>query len=966
MSARFVVDCPACKARTEVNTHKPRVCPKCWAQLPEAQVASADDWGVAPPPAPAAPRPPQALPAPVPRPAPPPPLPMPDEDELPRLPRAAQPNSGSRLTLVLVGALLLAGGIGTAVVLSTRGEKPKDEPAVARSEPPPPPAPKVEPPRPSPKAPSGSPPAVTPAPKAPARPAPKTPDRPTPKEYVKLLTDAPPPAELSGEEVFKRLLPSSTLVLLSKTLGSGVLVDVEQKLMVTNAHVVKNEREVDVFFPAIDSEGFPKTEFKYYDDRARELAILGEVLVRNPTKDLALVRLSKVPPGVRPVSLALKPAAPGSKVFSIGNSGLNDGAMWRFTPGEVRGRSPQKYGDGLGEREYMVLETTAPSNPGDSGGPVVNARGELVALIAAGNNRARLVSLNVDLTEVRGLIEGYFRARGETWREPDPPAPPAPPAATFDNLVAVLKGGAPADRPIAARRLGELRGAAKAAVPALLGALDGADADLQTAAATALAQIGAPAAGAERALLAALRSPSADARAYAARALAVGPAAPDDAVPDLLAALADTSADVRTQVILALANMGAKARPGALGALLDRAGDSNPMVRTTATRAVLKLGAPSRDDRPVLLERLKGTDLRVRFVAFELLRALGVTLNEAREFWGPFLTHADPLPRRLAVESLGAPEFARAVVDDLLPLLSDADAEVRAAAARSVAQAGGAGRSVERLTEAFKGEKDESARAAMGEALAPLVSAEAIGVPALRMLLKDGSPVARERAAAKVETAGTQAAEAVPELMKCVEDAPTAVRVAALRALAAIGPRAPDAVPVAVRLFSRDKTPTAVLVAGVDVLAKCGGRAQLEVVCKKPNPVEVRARFCEAFQKGGVINEGTRVWLMDQAEMLSDSREAITKAVVTGATSETVKALVARTHVYKTVAAGEREQAYPNDYRKWVIRTLAEVNFKEITSERRSDVVKRLEYVAKNDKSNDLRGEAEAALALIK
>jgi len=745
-----------------------------------------------------------------------------------------------------------------------------------------------------------------------------------------------------------------------------VLVDADKKLMVTNAHVVRDEREVVVFFPALDGDGNPQTDFKYYEERPRELGTLGEVLVRNPSKDLALVRLNRVPAGVVPVPFAPKPAETGSKVYSIGNSGIDDRALWRLTNGEVRGRAARQYGEGRERREYTVLETDAPFNPGDSGGPVVSARGELVALVAAFDRRARAVSLNVDLVEVRELIEGHFRARGETWREPEPPAPPAPPAATFDNLVAVLKGGAPADRPIAARRLGELRGAAKAAVPALLGALGGADAELQSAVATALAQIGAPAAGAERALLAALRSPSADARAYAARALATGPAAPEDAVSDLLAALADASADVRAGVALALGNMGAKARPAALGALLDRTGDGNPAVRAAAARAVRDLGPPAPDDRAAVLARLKGTDPRVRLAAFEALRALGVTVAEAREFWVPLLAHADPLPRRVAVEALGAPEFARAALDDLLPRLGDADPEVRAAAARAVARAGGAGRSVERLTAAFEGERDAGARDAAGEALALLVPAEAVGVPALRLLLKGGTPAARERAAAKVEAAGAQAAEAVPELLACADDGPTAVRVAALRALAALGPRAPEAVPVAARLFARDKTPVDVLVAGVDVLAKCGGRAQLEIVCQKRNPAEVRARICAAFERGGALTEGARLWLVDQAETLTDSRATITKAVAKGATNDTVRALVARTHVFKTVAAGERPQKYPNDYRAWAIRALAEVNYKEVAAEVRGAAVARLEYVAKRDESEDVRGEAAAALAVIK
>ena len=40
--------------------------------------------------------------------------------------------------------------------------------------------------------------------------------------------------------------------------------------------------------------------------------------------------------------------------------------------------------------EAMFLETQKPVNPGDSGGPTVNDRGELVAVVSSGNPKADL------------------------------------------------------------------------------------------------------------------------------------------------------------------------------------------------------------------------------------------------------------------------------------------------------------------------------------------------------------------------------------------------------------------------------------------------------------------------------------------------------------------------------------------------------------------------------------------------
>ena len=51
--------------------------------------------------------------------------------------------------------------------------------------------------------------------------------------------------------------------------------------------------------------------------------------------------------------------------------------------------------------ESMVVETTSPLNPGDSGGPVVNDRGELVAVTEGGSSAAmNTISILIDVSEV--------------------------------------------------------------------------------------------------------------------------------------------------------------------------------------------------------------------------------------------------------------------------------------------------------------------------------------------------------------------------------------------------------------------------------------------------------------------------------------------------------------------------------------------------------------------------------------
>ena len=56
-----------------------------------------------------------------------------------------------------------------------------------------------------------------------------------------------------------------------------------------------------------------------------------------------------------------------------------------------------------GPLEARIIEPQSPLNSRDSGGPLVNDRGELVGVVASAGKQSRLVSFNVDVTEVTQL-----------------------------------------------------------------------------------------------------------------------------------------------------------------------------------------------------------------------------------------------------------------------------------------------------------------------------------------------------------------------------------------------------------------------------------------------------------------------------------------------------------------------------------------------------------------------------------
>lgn len=219
-----------------------------------------------------------------------------------------------------------------------------------------------------------------------------------------------PPA-VAESKVYHETLRSTTWVL-SKTdgktaSGTGVLIDAERKLIVTNYHVVREARTAVVFFPAFEGDRL-KVDRQYYIENVRKLGIRGRVLAVDRKRDLALIELQHVPEGTKAVPMAPQPVGPGDGVSSIGNAGSSD-ALWVYTSGTVRAVYRKQFRTGAGEHDFMVVETQSPINSGDSGGPVVNDEGQLVAIAQAISPNARLVSYCVELSEIRAFLASDWK-----------------------------------------------------------------------------------------------------------------------------------------------------------------------------------------------------------------------------------------------------------------------------------------------------------------------------------------------------------------------------------------------------------------------------------------------------------------------------------------------------------------------------------------------------------------------------
>src|SRR5262249_23682794 len=218
----------------------------------------------------------------------------------------------------------------------------------------------------------------------------------------------------TAEEIYRQFLQSTVWIITLDSggqrlgWGSGSLVHRGQKLILTNFHVIKDQRRIVACFPrykkTTDGNELITAPQKYLDD-FKKTGIKCEIVAKDSGHDLALVQLDSLPPYSPVVPLARKSPNIGANIYSVGASGVTpnrktgvlEGTLWRLTTGQVRQVYERDDDFGSFRVTSYVVETNAAVNRGDSGGPVVNDRGQMVAVVSSGRIHDRLVSHNIDV-----------------------------------------------------------------------------------------------------------------------------------------------------------------------------------------------------------------------------------------------------------------------------------------------------------------------------------------------------------------------------------------------------------------------------------------------------------------------------------------------------------------------------------------------------------------------------------------
>jgi S1-C subfamily serine protease len=201
--------------------------------------------------------------------------------------------------------------------------------------------------------------------------------------------------------------------------GTGFVISVEKKWLVTCRHVLADRKSVDVFFPWRRDSDLVTDRDEYLRNRIRlrELGLLatGKVLKASDELDLALLELDSVPAGVKAVTFAPTVPQPGDRLRVVGNR-LDLETVFNLTAGPLRARG--RLADGYFWRgrklakNAEVLIGQLPTEEGDSGGPVLNDRGELVGVASALRRQCPGAAVCISAAEVRTFV-GLAGARAE-------------------------------------------------------------------------------------------------------------------------------------------------------------------------------------------------------------------------------------------------------------------------------------------------------------------------------------------------------------------------------------------------------------------------------------------------------------------------------------------------------------------------------------------------------------------------
>ena len=208
------------------------------------------------------------------------------------------------------------------------------------------------------------------------------------------ITTAGGPKAMNDEAVYNEVAPgivdvSANLQYLEETAeGTGIVIDAAQGLVLTNNHVIDGATSVTIT-PVLS--GHP------YSAR---------VLGYDPSDDVALLQFQGAT-GLKSVAIGdSSRLAAGLPVLAIGNE-AGQGGPPTIAPGIISGldRTIEASDEISGTSEILhdMLQTSADIRPGDSGGPLADAAGQVVGIDTAAGGGADYFGYAIPIDEALAI-----------------------------------------------------------------------------------------------------------------------------------------------------------------------------------------------------------------------------------------------------------------------------------------------------------------------------------------------------------------------------------------------------------------------------------------------------------------------------------------------------------------------------------------------------------------------------------
>lgn len=180
-------------------------------------------------------------------------------------------------------------------------------------------------------------------------------------------------------------------------MGTGSIINNKGEI-ITNWHVVGNAKKLHIWLLPDDPEKMDERLLMH------EPNFIGTVINRNKRKDLALVKVEGLPKDIKAIRFGKTGSVPvGSTVYAIGHP---SGEAWTFSSGmvtQIRPNYTWNYENSF--HKANVIQHEVPTNPGNSGGPLLDAKGLMVGVNSFVRVDTQLINFSVAIEEVEAFLK---------------------------------------------------------------------------------------------------------------------------------------------------------------------------------------------------------------------------------------------------------------------------------------------------------------------------------------------------------------------------------------------------------------------------------------------------------------------------------------------------------------------------------------------------------------------------------